>query len=70
VDDIATCQWNTTSSPTQTQRNAYDWAGEAFAVELARLHRAADDLETLEARLEAAGAPWTPGRIPDWKRHE
>jgi hypothetical protein len=22
----------------------------------------------LEADAEAAGAPWTPGRLPDWKK--
>jgi hypothetical protein len=25
------------------------------------------DLFALEKKLEAAGAPWTPGRIPDWE---
>jgi hypothetical protein len=66
IDDIATCQWNTTSSPTQTQRTAYGWAGEAFEVELSKLHEVAREVEALEQRLEAAGAPWTPGRIPTW----
>ena len=25
------------------------------------------DLSRLEKQMEAAGAPWTPGRIPEWK---
>ncbi len=25
------------------------------------------DLQRLEKQMEAAGAPWTPGRIPEWK---
>jgi hypothetical protein len=25
------------------------------------------DLARLEKQLEAAGAPWTPGRIPTWQ---
>jgi len=25
------------------------------------------DLARLEKQMEAAGAPWTPGRIPEWK---
>jgi len=25
------------------------------------------DLKTLESGMEAAGAPWTPGRLPEWK---
>jgi hypothetical protein len=24
------------------------------------------DLVKLEKALEAAGAPWTPGRVPEW----
>ena len=25
------------------------------------------DLAKLEKAMESAGAPWTPGRIPEWK---
>jgi hypothetical protein len=25
------------------------------------------DLSKLEKQLEAGGAPWTPGRVPEWK---
>ena len=25
------------------------------------------DLARLEKQMEVAGAPWTPGRIPEWK---
>jgi len=25
------------------------------------------DLKQLEKALDAAGAPWTPGRLPEWK---
>ncbi len=66
VDDIANCQWNTTSAPTETQRDAYRWAGEAFQSELNRLRAAVAKLETLEQQLEAVGGPWTPGRLPTW----
>jgi len=27
----------------------------------------AADLQSLESELEAEGAPWTPGRIPEWQ---
>jgi hypothetical protein len=33
---------------------------------LAELRVIATDLAAAEAELEALGAPWTPGRIPDW----
>jgi len=66
VDRIANALWTTTSAPTTTQEKAYRWAGEAFSGELERLGRVFDDLRALEDRLEEAGAPWTPGRLPRW----
>ena len=66
VDRIANAQWTTTSAPTTTQEKAYRWAGVAFGDELERLGRVCDDLRALEDRLEEAGAPWTPGRLPRW----
>ena len=60
--------WRTTSPPTQTQRDVYGYAGEAFAGALKSLSTIIEsDLATLEAKMEAAGAPWTPGRLPKWK---
>jgi hypothetical protein len=61
-------QWDVTSPPTQTQRDAYQYAGTEFAEVLVELRTLIqDDLAAVEARLEEAGAPWTPGRIPGWK---
>ena len=60
--------WNSTSSPTQTHQNNYTQAAEAFAPLLADIRKAlGEDLVNLENRLEAAGAPWTPSRIPSWQ---
>jgi photosystem II stability/assembly factor-like uncharacterized protein len=71
VDDVVGSQWNATTGPTQTQRDAYRYAGGEFAGVLADLHALIEkDLAQLEARLEAAGAPWTPGRIPTWRMEE
>jgi hypothetical protein len=61
-------QWNVTSAPTQTQQDAYQYAGTEFAEVLAALRSLIqDDLALLEGKLEEAGAPWTPGRIPNWE---
>ncbi|MGD2109228.1 MAG: glycosyl hydrolase [Phycisphaerae bacterium] len=61
-------QWNVTSPPTQTQQQAYLYAGSQFAVVLGELETLIrQDLAQVEASLEQAGAPWTPGRIPDWE---
>ena len=60
-------QWFVTSPPTKTQMDAYRYAGEEFAPVLADLRSLVEkDLTAFEAKLESAGAPWTPGRIPDW----
>ena len=26
-----------------------------------------EDLKNLEDKMEQSGAPWTPGRVPNWK---
>ena len=60
--------WGSTSSPTQTHQGNYTQAAEAFAPLLADIRKVlAEDLVNLENRLEAAGAPWTPSRIPTWQ---
>ena len=66
VNRIVGSQWDTTSAPTQTEKDGYEWAADAFSIELTRLKSFASDLESFENQLEAAGAPWTPGRLPDW----
>jgi photosystem II stability/assembly factor-like uncharacterized protein len=54
--------------PTQTHREAYQIASQEFAEELAKLRTLVEvDLKGLEKALDAAGAPYTPGRLPDWK---
>ena len=48
--------------------DAYVQAGEAFEKVLGELRDLVErDLVRLEKKLEEAGAPWTPGRIPEWR---
>ena len=68
VSSIVSRQWGTTSPPSKSDEEQYRFAGDAFAEVLARLRTLVEwDIKSLEADLEAAGAPWTPGRIPEWK---
>ena len=67
VNRIVGSQWNTTQGPTETQMDAYGWAGDAFTNALGRLNVLIADVQQLERELELAGAPWTPGRIPVWQ---
>lgn len=68
VFGIVGAQRMSTSRPTQTQIDQYRHAGQEFEQVLARLRSVIEvDLMKLEKAMEAAGAPWTPGRIPEWK---
>jgi hypothetical protein len=56
-----------TARPTETDRASYALAAEDFAKAQADLRRLVEvDLVSLERDLDAAGAPWTPGRLPAW----
>ncbi|MEO0581265.1 MAG: glycosyl hydrolase [Bacteroidota bacterium] len=58
----------TTSSPTQTYLDAYKIASEEFEPLLADLKMVIKDIQKMEKKLEAYGAPYTPGRIPSWEK--
>jgi photosystem II stability/assembly factor-like uncharacterized protein len=69
VEIIVGDQWRSTSAPTETQEENYRIAGELFEPQLARLKKLVEvDLKSLETEMEQAGAPWTPGRLPEWKK--
>jgi hypothetical protein len=53
--------------PTQSNIDSYNIAASEFTEQLSKLHALVEvDLAKLEKDMEAAGAPWTPGRVPDW----
>ncbi len=59
--------YSTLEDATNTQKRQYDIVAAQFGVILARLRQFINvDLVQLENAAEAAGAPWTPGRIPTW----
>ena len=54
--------------PTKNHADDYDIAAAEFTEQLNRLHALVEvDLVKLEKDIEAAGAPWTPGRVPEWR---
>jgi hypothetical protein len=68
VGDIVGSQRMSTARPTQTQIDQYTAAAQEFETALNQLRQLIEgDLARLEKQMEAAGAPWTPGRIPEWK---
>jgi hypothetical protein len=68
VGTIVSDQRMSTSPPTKTQKDHYAAATQEFERVLGQLRALIEnDLSKLEKAMEAAGAPWTPGRIPEWK---
>ncbi len=55
------------AKPTQSHIDSYNIAASEFGDQLAKLRTLVEtDLAKLEKDMEAAGAPWTPGRVPEW----
>lgn len=68
LDAIVGEQYYSLSAPTKTHQRLYDEAGASLAKELAKLREMTNkDVPALEKRLDEAGAPYTPGRLPEWK---
>jgi len=59
----------TTGRPTKTAMEQYQIASDLLAVEIPKLRKLYEtDMKALEKQLDAAGAPPTPGRLPEWKK--
>ncbi len=55
------------AKPTQNHVDDYNIAAGELAEQLSKLHALVEvDLAKLQKDMEAAGAPWTPGRVPEW----
>jgi len=68
VNGIISEQSMSSSKPTTTQMEQYDAAAQDFKRVLDALRSLVEgDLARLEKAMEAAGAPHTPGRLPEWK---
>ncbi|HCT71394.1 MAG TPA: hypothetical protein DF409_10600 [Bacteroidales bacterium] len=60
--------YGTTSAPTSTMRRSYEIIREEFPPLHAQLKQIGTiDIPALEAEMEKAGVPWTPGRLPEWE---
>jgi len=63
VGQVAVGHWDTRQAPTATQRQSLEVAGAEFAGLLGELTALLEtEVPGFEAKLEAAGAAWTPGR--------
>jgi hypothetical protein len=67
IQRVVSNTWSTTQAPTATHRRNYEIASQQLAAFLPRFGAAVAELRQLENDAEAAGAPWTPGRLPSWR---
>jgi hypothetical protein len=69
VDLITGALWTTTAAPTTTFTNSYDDAAGKFDDVLAYLKSIDNEIKQIEQILEEQGAPYTPGRFPEWRKN-
>jgi len=60
--------WQSTSAPTQTAISNYNILVEEFPPVLNQIKEVKKELESIEQKLSDAGAIWTPGRLPEFKK--
>jgi hypothetical protein len=69
VSSAASTMRLTTGRPTKTALETYQIAFDELASEIPKLRRLIEtDIRTLEKQLDAAGAPPTPGRLPELRK--
>jgi hypothetical protein len=66
IGNIVGGSWGSQSAVTGNYRDSYAVAAQQLPEILEELKSISADLSRLEEDLQAEGAPWTPGRIPDW----
>jgi chromosome segregation ATPase len=59
--------WNVSAAPTQTFIKSYDIATSQFSKILVSIKEVDESIKKVEGILEENKAPYTPGRLPNWK---
>ena len=67
VQGVVGATWSAEAPATGTHQRSYAIAADAFAPVLDKLRTLVEvDMKALADRLEAIGAPWSPGHVPKW----
>ena len=65
---ITSALWNTTAAPTTTFIQSYNVAADKYDEIFTFIKSVDDNIKQVETTLEKYNAPYTPGRLPDWKK--
>ncbi len=68
VNLITGALWNTTAAPTNTFIKSYEIAAGKCEEILSDLKSIDFTIQQVETELEKSGAPYTPGRFPEWRK--
>ena len=68
VELITGALWSTTAAPTTTFLKSYDAAADKYDEIMTSIKSIDADIKLVETTLEKYNAPYTPGRLPDWKK--
>jgi photosystem II stability/assembly factor-like uncharacterized protein len=60
--------WRTTAAPTETFKQSYEVVASEFKPLETELKTIGEEMKKIELELEKAGAPYTPGRMPQWRK--
>ena len=69
VELITGALWSTTAAPTTTFIKSYEAAAEKFDEIKNSIIAIDSNIKQVENTLEQFGAPYTPGRLPEWKKN-
>ena len=67
IGSIAGALWSTTAAATTTFINSYNTAAKQFTPVYNEIKAIGEAILNVENELEKNKAPYTPGRLPDWK---
>ena len=68
IETIAGSLWNSTAGPTPANRESLGIAEKQFAPVYDEIKSIGEAVKKLEDKMEKSGGPYTPGRMPEWKR--
>jgi len=68
IETITGSLWNTTAAPTPAFQQSLSFAEKQFAPVYDEIKAIGEAVKKMEEKLDKSGAPYTPGRLPEWNK--